>query len=119
MLYSCVCFYADTSVSVHLLVDCTFEFVYFCLFTCPPPVWAHSSLEEHAVRCALSSPPEVARRAVQCIGKLTVRNMSMEKLFEVHTYTCCTVHVIPIATEGSLHYVLVLAQQQIQQTQKQ
>lgn len=44
----------------------------------------HSSLEEHAVRCALTSPPEVARGAVRCIGKLTIRNMSMEKLFEVH-----------------------------------
>ena len=53
--------------------------VHFPSLVCTP----YSSLEEHAVRCALYSPPEVARRAVQCIGKLTIRNMSMEKLFEV------------------------------------
>ena len=57
-----------------------------CLFIFLPwYVPLYSSLEEHAVRCALSSPPEVARRAVRCIGKLTIRNMSMEKLFEVCT----------------------------------
>ena len=38
------------------------------------------------MRCALTSPPEVARAAVRCIGKLTIRNMSMEKLFEVHKH---------------------------------
>ena len=98
-------------MSVHLLAVGTFEFALVCPSVCSlvlPRCVPHSSLEEHAVRCALSSPPEVARRAVQCIGNLTVRNMSMEKLFEVHTYTCCTVHVVPIATEGSLHYVCAL-----------
>ena len=54
-----------------------------CLSIFLPWYVPHSSLEEHAVRCALSSPPEVARRAVLCIGKFTIRNMSMEKLFEV------------------------------------
>ena len=70
-------------VSVHRLADCTFAFVYPCLLLVLPRCVPHSSLEEHAVRCALSSPPEVARRAVRCIGKLTIRNMSMEKRFEV------------------------------------
>ena len=74
-----------------------------CLFVCPSLLCApsYSSLEEHAAKCALSSPPEVARGAVRCIGKLTIRNMSMEKLFEVHV-----VHVTPVAAVGSLLYVL-------------
>ena len=38
---------------------------------------------------------------MRCIGKLTIRNMSMEKLFEVHV-----VHVTPVAAVGSLLYVL-------------
>ena len=39
--------------------------------------------EDHVSSTPMTSPPEVAKRAVHCIGKLTIRNMSMEKLFDV------------------------------------
>ena len=94
-------FYVGIHVSVHLQADCAFECLSVCLSVHLFVLSLYSSLEKHAAKCALSSPPEVARGAVRCIGKLTIRNMSMEKLFEVHV-----VHVTPVAAVGSLLYVL-------------